>query len=548
MFTRLKTLRANGRTYQYVHIVENRWDGGKVRQRIVGSLGRLDELLASGDLKRVIEGLVQHCPQVKLAKAEREATLSTESDKVWGPVLVFERLWRELGLDVLFRDLARRRRFKFGVERCAFAIVLQRILAPGSDLFGSRWVKTVEADGFGSLGLADFYKTVGALWTWKDDIERHLFERGRDLFSEALDLVFVDTTSTYFEGKGWEGWAKMGKSRDHRPDHLQLMLAVAMRRDGVPITMEIWPGNTADIPTVKPMIDSLRNRFHIRRVVFVGDRGLVSGETLKALDDAGYGYIVGMKMRRILEVRENVLRRAGRYREVEKNLQVKEVWVDDRRYVVCVNPDRAEKDRHDREAILAKLRDKLAHGGIKSLVPNRGFRRFLKISAERAMIDEKRVEQDALFDGKYVLRTTTDLPAEEVAEAYKQLTWIERLWRELKDVMEVRPIYHHKKKNNVRGHIFASFLALYLSAMLRRRLDDQWRKDNPDRAEPPPRPEPPRLPVPWDQLMLDLAQVRAIRVKLGDERFRMRTAFKGHVDLAFRAVGVRPPPMAEPLK
>jgi hypothetical protein len=147
-----------------------------------------------------------------------------------------------------------------------------------------------------------------------------------------------------------------------------------------------------------------------------------------------------------------------------------------------------------------------------------------------------------------VLRTTTDLPAEEVAEAFKQLTWIERLWRELKDVMEVRPIYHHKKKDNVRGHIFASFLALYLSSMLRRRLDEQWRKENPRKAETPERPEPPRLQVPWDKLMLDLAQVRAIRVKLGDERYRMRTAFKGDVDLAFRAVGVRPPRMAEVLK
>jgi hypothetical protein len=548
MFTRIKTLHANGRTYQYVHIVENRWDAGKVRQRIVGSLGRLDEILASGALKQVIEGLVQHCPQVKLAQAQRESTLQTDGDKVWGPVLVFERLWRELGLHELFGDLARRRRFAFDVERCAFAIVLQRILAPGSDLSGSRWVRTVEADGFGSLGLADFYKTVGAMWTWKDDIERHLFQRGRDLFSEGLDLVFIDTTSTYFEGTVWEGWAKMGKSRDGRPNHLQLILAIAMRRDGVPITVEIWPGNTADIRIVKPMIDSLHDRFRIRRVVFVGDRGMVSGETLKALDDAGYGYIVGMKMRRSLEVREDVLRRAGRYRVVEKNLQVKEVWADDRRYVVCVNPERAEKDRHDREAIVARLREKLAKGGVKSLVPHRGFRRFLKVAGQSASIDEKRIEEDALFDGKYVLRTTTDLPAEEVAEAYKQLTWIERLWRELKDVMEVRPIYHHKKKNNVRGHIFASFLALYLSSMLRRRLDDQWRKENPEKAEPPPRPEPARLPVPWDKLLLDLSQVRAIRVKLGDERFRMRTAFKGDVDLAFRAVGVRPPPMAEPLK
>jgi hypothetical protein len=545
MFVRVKTLRAHPRTYQYLHIVENRWENGRVRQRIVGSLGRLDQLLASGDLRQVIEGLVAQCPQVRLLEAQRQGALAVESDRLWGPVLIFERLWQELGLEKLLRELARRGRWDFDVERCAFALVLQRLLAPSSDRRGAEWIQTVEARGFPALRLPHFYRTVGWLWRRKERLERHLYERDRDLFNEGLDLVFFDTTSTYFEGRSWEGWAKLGKSRDHRPDHLQLILGVVMRRDGVPITCEIWPGNLHDSKTLLPILEGLKKRFPIGKVVLVCDRGMVSAKNLKALRQAHYDYIVGMKMRGLLEVREQVLRRAGRYREVKHNLEVKEVWVEERRYVVCFNPERAEKDRQDRQAILNKLAAKLAAGGVKRLITNRGYRRFLKVTRGAAQIDAARVKEDERYDGKYVLRTTTDLPAAEVAQAYKQLTWIERLWRELKDVVEVRPIYHWQKKENVKGHIFASFLALYLSTTLRRRLDELRQKERPEEASPGRNVEPARLPLRWEKLLQDLSQVRAVTVRLDDQRYLMRTELKGHAHQAFRAVGLRPPPLAQ---
>jgi hypothetical protein len=547
MFARLKRIRANGRTYEYIHLVENRREGANVRQRIIGSLGRLDELLATGNLERILESLVAHCPQVKLVEAQREQALSPEKDRVWGPVLVFERLWQELGFPELFRRLAARRRFEFDIERCAFAIVLQRILAPGSDLQGSHWVETVEAEGFERLQLAHFYRTVGQLWRWKGAIELHLYERGLDLFNQELELVFFDTTSTYFEGTTWRGWAELGMSRDHRPDHLQLILGVVMRQDGLPVSCEIWPGNTADVKTVVPIIESLKKRFRIRKVVLVCDRGMVSAANLQHIEQAGYEYIVGMKMRRLLEVREQVLRRAGRYREVQHNLHVKEVWVGDRRYVICFNPERAEKDRQDREALLAKLRSKLGAAGVKGLLNNRGYRRFLKVSPGAAQIDEDAVREDERYDGKYVLRTTTQLSAAEVAQAYRQLTWIERLMRELKDVMEVRPIYHHQKKDNVKGHIFGCFLALYLSAALRRRLDALWRQEHRAASDQERSKGPARQPVSWEKLLTDLGQVRAIRLRRDGERYRMRTELKGLANLAFRAVGVRVPALAEKL-
>ena len=529
MFVRLKTVRNRGRVYRYLHIVENVREGQRVRQRVIGSLGRLDRLLESGDLEQVIRQLVEHCPGVRLLRAEAAGSLRATSDKVWGPVLVFERLWKELGLRALLKRLAARQRFGFDLERMAFAQVLQRLLAPGSDLAGSKWIRTVEAEGFAQLRLPHFYKCLGFLWRKKAVIEEALYRRGLDLFNQELDLVFFDTTSTYFEGTSLEGLAKRGKSKDHRPDHLQLVIGVVLRRDGLPVACEIWPGNTADVTTVVPVIRTLQKRFRIRKVVFVCDRGMVSAKNLAAIEAAGYAYIVGMKMRGLVEVRDEVLGRAGRYRAVGPRLKVKEVRVGDRRYVVCFNPEEAAKDRHDREAILDKLESKLQSGGLKRLIQNRGYKRFLKVSRGAATIDREKVKQDARYDGKYVLRTTTDLPAEEVALAYKQLTWIERLWRELKDVLRLRPVFHHLQRDNVKGHIFACFLALYLVALLKRRLAARGWK------------------LPWDEVVRDLSQVRAVTVELEGQRYRLRTPVQGCAGKVFQAVGVQIPPLAQPM-
>lgn len=529
MFVRLKSVQSNGRRYQYLQIVANRREGARVRQHIVGNLGRLDELVEKGDLDRVIGQLVEHCPSVKLVRAQAAGALAIESDKVWGPALIVDRIWEELGLKELLRRLAARKkkRFNFDWERMIFAQVLQRLLEPGSDLRGSKWIETVHEPVFGELHLAHFYRSLGWLWLKKQEIELALYQRELDLFNAELELVFFDTTSTYFEGSSLAGWAKLGKSKDHRPDHLQLVVGVVMRRDGFPIACEIWPGNTADVTTLKPIIEALRQRFAIDKVVLVCDRGMVSAANLEALEAVGYQYIVGVKMRNLVEVRDEVLGRAGRYHEVDETLQVKEVRIAERRYVICYNPDEAQKDRHDREAIVQKLRAKLASGGLKRLINNRGYRRYLKLEGARAQVDERALKREARYDGKYVLRTTTELSAEEVARAYKDLTWIERLWRELKEVMELRPIFHWRKRQNVKGHIFSCFLALHVAAFLRHKLAQA------------------NLKLPWDEVIRDLSQLRAVLVQLDGERYLMRSPLKGCAGQVFAALGVKVPPLAQ---
>jgi len=446
---------------------------------------------------------------------------------VWGPVLVFERLWEELGMADLLRRLVRTGRLGFDFERVVFALVLQRILAPGSDRAGAKWVHTVHARGFDELKLPHYYRALRILWQKKAAIEQALYQKGLDLFNQPVDLVFFDTTSMYFEGLGPAGLAKLGKSKDHRPDHPQVVVGVLMRRDGLPVGCEVWPGNTADVTRLKVIAKLLRERFDIRQVVVVCDRGMVSEENLQQLEEIGFGYIVGVKMRGLKEVRSEVLSRAGRYQEVRDNLSVKEVRVGERRYVVCFNPDEAAKDRSDREKIVAKLQSKLASGGIKRLIANRGYRRYLKVAGGRFEINERQVRQEERFDGKYVLRTTTDLPAEEVALAYKNLLWIERLFRDLKDLLETRPIFHHLVKDNVKGHIFGCFLALYLVVLLRKKIEALGEK-----AE-------------WEDLIRDLSQLRAIGLQLEGRSYLLRSALTGSAHVAFKAVRLRPPPLAQ---
>jgi hypothetical protein len=529
MFVRVKRVRTNGREYQYLQVVETRRERGRVRQHLIANFGRLEEFVGSGDLDRVVTGLAAHSTTLQLVERYRGGALQAAWDKIWGPVLVFQRLWEELELPALLRHLVRRRRLGFDFERVVFALVLQRLLAPGSDRAGAKWIHTIHAEGFAALRLPHFYRALRELWRHKVRIEQALYAKGLDLFNQPVDLVFFDTTSLYFEGRGPVGLAKLGKSKDHRPDHPQVVLGVLMRRDGLPIACEVWPGNTADVTRLGIIADVLRERFAIQRVVVVCDRGMVAKKTLAELEAAGFDYIVGMKMRGFLEVRAEVLRRAGRYHVVRDNLHVKEVRVDDRRYVVCFNPDEAAKDRQDRDALIAAIEKKLARGGIKQLIPNRGYRRYLRVREGRFEVDAQRVREEARYDGKYVLRTTTTLPADEVALAYKNLLWIERLFRELKSLLETRPIYHHWVKDNVKGHIFGCFLALYLVVVLRKKIEQLGQR------------------VEWEALIRDLSQLRAIALRLDNQRYLLRTDLTGVAHVAFKAVGLRPPPLAQRL-
>ena len=295
----------------------------------------------------------------------------------------------------------------------------------------------------GDSSPADSVQLLGETTDYnKDLIEEALFARRRDLFTQ-LQLVFFDTTSIYFEGQGGETIGQRGHSKDHRPDLKQMIVGAVLDGQGRPICCELWPGNTADVTTLIPVVDRLRSRFGVTKVCIVADRGMISKETIEELEkeERGWQYILGARMRSQNEVKDEVLARAGRYRVVHPErqtsedpapLKVKEVRVEGRRYIVCLNEDEARKDAADREAIVASLQEKL-RSGEKSLVGNKGYRRYLSpTGSDHFQIDEAKIKEEARYDGKWVLRTNTDLDTAEVALQFKRLWMVEAWFRRLR--------------------------------------------------------------------------------------------------------------------
>ena len=407
----------------------------------------------------------------------------------------------------------------------AFALALQRLCAPGSDLQGAAWAQTVEAPGFEGLALHHFYRTLPWLAAIRHELERELFFQDRDLFSAELDLVFVDTTSVYLYRDGASDLVRHGYSRDRRPDLPQLVLCVAVDGRGWPVAFDVLPGNTADVEALRLTIARFRERFRIRRAVVVADRGMLGKGTLaelRAHAEAPFDYILGCPLRRERAVALEVLARPGRYHTVADNLEVKEVRLGERRYVVCRNPIEARQDAADRDALLAKLRQTLEHDGPKAVVGNRGYARFLRIAKGSVTLNEAAIAREARLDGKFVLTTSTELPAAEVAKAYKSLWRVERAFRTLKSTLDVRPIFH-QRDDSVIGHITGCFLALRLEVDLQRRLDAKG------------------LAVPWPDLMRDLGQLQAVIVDLDGTRYRLRTDCVGDTATAFQAAAVAIP-------
>jgi Transposase DDE domain len=296
MFVRTKRSDRKDASYEYLQIVRSYREGGKVRQQVVASLGRKEALLASGELDGLLRSLAKYSEKLRVVEAVRTSGLAARSAKQWGPALVFGRLWEKQGLPDLLLRLAQDRKFAFSVERAVFAMVLQRLCVPGSDLAGSEWVKTVESPGFEDLALQHFYRTTAFLAGVREELESKLFHRDLTLFNQTLDVVFIDTTSLYCYRDSETDWRRRGYSRDHRPDLPQFVVCVAVNAQGWPIAWEIFPGNTADHQALRQVVTVLRQRFTIRQVTVVADRGMISRETLTLLtedDQAPFDYVLG---------------------------------------------------------------------------------------------------------------------------------------------------------------------------------------------------------------------------------------------------------------
>ena len=507
----------------------------------------MEELESSGQLVSLLASGARFTQAAMVLSAHRQDEDTRASNQHVGPSLVFARLWKETGCQAVIDQLLRGRAFGFSVERAILLTVIHRLMSPGSDRAASQWMADHTLEGSTSLSLHHLYRAMGwlgeqslqlghdarSLRCRKDLIEEELFRRNRDLFSE-LELVFFDTTSLYFEGQGGESLGQYGHSKDHRPDLKQMVVGAVLDGAGRPICCELWPGNLTDVSSLIPVIKRLKSRFGIASVCVVADRGMISTQTIEKLEspELGMSYILGARMHRDKTVRDEVLASSEKFQVVTaakkttgdpSPLSVREQWVGEKRYVVCYNEDQARKDAADRKAIVESLKEKLKSGD-KSLVGNKGYRRYLKSAGkEHFTVDEAKLAKEQLFDGMWVLRTNTAFPAAEVALKYKQLWMVESIFRSAKSLLETRPIYH-KVDDTIRGHVFCSFLALVLRKELETRLEKHGTK-----------PE-------WADINRDLRALQEVEVEMHGKKLYLRTDLRGVCNTVLQAVGVAAPP------
>src|SRR6266536_3121157 len=515
MYLRTTPRRNNdGSVVRYLQLAHNTWDPAAKRSRVqvIYNFGReahhnraaLQRLVAS--VSRFLD------PDQALAATVGEGLAFVESRPLGG-VWALDGLWRRLGIDQTMRRLLTGRRLDASAERVLFALVANRALAPSSKLAAARWAsQDVLIDGLAETSDDACYRAMDWLMEISGALEKEVFGNVSDLLGLEVDLLFFDTTSTYFQveeadapaardrqGKpvpdGGEdgdagngraaGFRAFGKSKDHRDDLPQVVIGMAVTRDGIPVRVWCWPGNTADSALIRQVKDDMRH-WSLSKVVWVADRGFTSAENRRWLRKGGNHYIIGEKLRSGSAEADAALSRQGRYKDVAGNLKVKEVRIaEDERFVICHNPEGAERDAAIRARLIAQLKeltdgsDKLSRDkraelrGVISTKP--GLNRYLRTTPGGLLrIDASRAKAEENLDGKYLLRTSDPkMTSEDIALGYKQLLQVERGWRDMKQVIDLRPVYH-RKEERIRAHVVLCWLALLLARIAENACSSTW--------------------------------------------------------------------------
>ena len=473
---------------------------GTPTAKVIHNFGRADQVDREA-LARLVGSISRFLGPADqgLVAAEGDTSGVTPIDaRPLGGAWALDGLWRRLGIDATMNALLAGRRLDARVERVLFALVANRALEPLSKLAATKWVgERVAVPGLEAVDDDACYRAMDWLLEVEADLATSVYWSTADLLNLEVDLLFFDTTSTYFEIEGPDasgegehvGFRAFGHSKDHRADLPQVVIGMAVTRTGIPIRVWCWPGNTNDSALIRQVKDDLKT-WKLARVVWVADRGFSSAENRRYLQRAGGHYIIGEKLRGDNREAQAALSRQGRYRIVAGNLRVKEVVIDDAtmrdRFVVCHNPEQAQRDRFVRDQLLTQLRDAIADSDrlttteraalAGQLANYPGLKRFVRTTpAGRLRVDRAAVAAEARLDGKFLLRTSDPtLSAEDVALGYKQLLEVERGWRDMKSTLELRPVYHQLERR-IRAHVLLCWLALLLIRLAETATGDTWR-------------------------------------------------------------------------
>jgi Transposase DDE domain len=506
-------------TVRYLHLAHNEWDPvkGRAVPKVLFTFGREDELDREA-VRRLVVSLSRLLEPGDALAATAASDLEFVSSVPFGGTYVLDHLWRRLKIDQIVGRVGQpkrgRRRDMTVTERVLFGLVANRALAPSSKLAAADWITNdVHLDGLAEVGEQTCYRAMDWLQEVTGDLEKQVFDEVANLLNLEVDLLFFDTTSTYFELEGSDepaarderggrlpeaqagvssseageaaGFRTYGKSKDSRDDLPQIVIGMAVTRDGIPVRCWCWPGNASDQKLIRQVKDDMRD-WTLSKIVWVTDRGFSSAENRRYLRQGDHSYIIGEKLRSGSAQVKAALSRQGRYTDISGNMRIKEVRISDtERFVICHNPEAAERDAHMREQMVAQLTDlidgsdalsEFKRGELRGKIASKpGLNRYLRATpAGKLRIDAAKVKTEENLDGKYLLRCSDPhLSAEDIALGYKQLLEVERGWRDMKQIIDLRPVYH-RLEERIRAHVILCWLALLLIRIIETTTGTTW--------------------------------------------------------------------------
>ena len=545
-----KRRNADGTEVRYYQLAENVWDAkrGCAVASVVYNFGRADQV--DGEALRRLAKSILRVFSGDVAKGAVPAELGDVRVRdAWpyGGVYVLEQMWRELGMDKVLLGQARSKRTAASFERALFTMVANRCLSPYSKLYcWEQWIREeVFLPSAQGLDLHHLYFAMDFLELHKAEVEKAVYFSMADLMNADVDLIFYDTTSLHFEvdeedevvrrkfGSDYEPLRKRGHSKNGRGDAPQIVIGLAVTRDGLPVRSWVLSGETNDVTTIEKVKQDLRG-WRLGRCVFVGDAGMSSAENRRTLALGNGKYILAARMRAGDEVTHDVLARAGRYKPVRDNLRVKEVVVGKgerrQRYVVCHNPAEQVRQREHRAKLVAELEAELAsmqqrkeRGHSKracELLASARYGKYLRQTGRgKLRLDRTAIQEAARYDGKWVITSNDDtLTAEDLALGYKQLMRVEQCWRQMKSGLRMRPVFHFRPWR-IQAHVTISVLALLLERIAEIRAGDTWRN-----------------------IAAQLEKIQVVEYDRGEARIRQTTEVRPEAEILLKKLRVPLPP------
>lgn len=489
----------DGSKVSYIQLAHNVWDPKAkfAKAKVIYSFGREDKLDLAV-LERLAQSINRFLTPEEALKSKQKIGDATEflfqSVKQLGGIWLFDQLWKKLGMDAILEEFFKERKHGINLERIIFAMVANRALAPSSKLGMEEWIaEDVYLPGLPDVQSHQLYRAMDELLDVQSELEARVFDHVSNLFNLEVDLLYFDTTSSYFEVDPDETPADdhfrlQGYSKDKRPDLVQTVIGMAVTRDGIPIKAWAWPGNTMDMNVIEEVKKDLMG-WRLGRMIHVMDRGFSSEENLRILQRGAGHYIIGERMRAGKKDVEVALSKRGRFHKIRENLLVKESIVGDgearKRYVIAFNPEEAERDRHQREEIVRAVEEQLEnlkqlpnethHKQACALRAHKVYGKYIRQLKDGTLkLNKQAIRDEEKYDGKYVIRTSDDtLSLEDVALGYKQLLQVENAFRTLKSTLKIRPMYHRIERR-IRAHIIINWLALLLVRLIENETGASW--------------------------------------------------------------------------